>query len=122
MQTTHTQPLAYMMPEFLESDSARPIRIVSEYLEPLRRFRHEHIRDTVVFFGSARIRGRESCERLLASARRGEALDGRTQDAAVAAADRALQWSRYYEDARELAHRLTSWTKTIEGPCHRFVV
>ena len=33
------QPLAYLDPEFLESDEARPIRILSEYLEPLRRFR-----------------------------------------------------------------------------------
>ena len=57
------QPLAYMSPEFLESDEARPIRILAEYLEPLRRFKHEHIRDTVVFFGSARIRSREAAER-----------------------------------------------------------
>ena len=33
------QPLAYMNPEFLESDEARPIRILAEYLEPHRRFR-----------------------------------------------------------------------------------
>jgi hypothetical protein len=33
-----------------------------------------------------------------------------------------VQWSRYYEDARELAHRLTRWSRTLPGPCHRFVV
>ncbi|HEY8923136.1 MAG TPA: TIGR00730 family Rossman fold protein, partial [Polyangia bacterium] len=33
----------------------RPIRILAEYLEPLRRFRQERVHDTVVFFGSARI-------------------------------------------------------------------
>ena len=33
------QPLAYLYPEFLESDEGRPIRILAEYLEPLRRFK-----------------------------------------------------------------------------------
>ncbi len=65
-----TQPLAYMSPEFLTSDEARPIRLMSEYLEPLRRFRKERIRDTVVFFGSARTRSREAAERHLAEVQR----------------------------------------------------
>ena len=43
------QPLAYLFPEFLESNEARPIRILAEYLEPLRRFRDQQIQDTVVF-------------------------------------------------------------------------
>jgi uncharacterized protein (TIGR00730 family) len=49
-------PLAYKNEEFLDSPDARPLRIVSEYLEPLSHFRRQHIRDTVVFFGSARLR------------------------------------------------------------------
>jgi uncharacterized protein (TIGR00730 family) len=115
------QPLAYMLPEFLESDEARPIRILAEYLEPHRRFRNEHIRDTVVFFGSARIRSREAAERLIASIERGE-LDGRSEHEARALAMRSLEWSRYYEDARELAKRLTTWSKMVPGKCARFVV
>ena len=47
--------LAYHNDAFVESDDARPIRILAEYLEPLRRFRQERVHDTVVFFGSARI-------------------------------------------------------------------
>ena len=46
--------LAYRNLAFLDSDDARPLRILAEYLEPLRRFRREHVHDTVVFFGSAR--------------------------------------------------------------------
>ena len=115
------QPLAYMSSEFLESDEARPIRILAEYLEPLRRFKSEHIRDTVVFFGSARIRSREAAERHIAAIERGE-LGGRSEDEARALAMRALEWSRYYEDARELANRLTTWAKTLPGHCARFVV
>jgi uncharacterized protein (TIGR00730 family) len=49
------QPLAYKDEEFLERADARPIRILAEYLSPLSDFRREKIRDTVVFFGSARI-------------------------------------------------------------------
>ena len=48
-------PLAYKNEEFLESPDSRPLRIVSEYLEPLAHFRRQRIRDTIVFFGSARI-------------------------------------------------------------------
>jgi hypothetical protein len=110
-----------MLPEFLESDEARPLRILAEYLEPHRRFRQEHIRDTVVFFGSARIRSREAAERQMAALDRGE-RDGRSEHEARALATRALEWSRYYEDARELAHRLTTWSKTLPGKCARFVV
>ncbi len=116
------QPLAYMDQEFLESGDARPLRVMAEYLEPHRRFRKQGIRDTVVFFGSARTRSREAAERELDAVRRGEMLNGRTREVAEAAALRSVEWSRYYEDARELAHRLSTWTLTLPGPCSRFVV
>ncbi len=48
-------PVAYQNRKFLDSDDARPLRILAEYLAPLQSFRREHIRDTIVFFGSARI-------------------------------------------------------------------
>ena len=117
-----TEPLAYMNEAFLESGDARPLRIMAEYMEPHRRFHKERIRDTVVFFGSARVRSREAAERQLDAAMRGDAIDGLPRDAAIAAANRAVEWSRYYEDARALAHRLTAWSSTLAGPCHRFVV
>jgi uncharacterized protein (TIGR00730 family) len=50
------RPVAYKNSEFIESSDARPLRILSEYLEPLNHFRNERIRDTIVFFGSARIK------------------------------------------------------------------
>jgi uncharacterized protein (TIGR00730 family) len=52
---TRRRPVAYKDEEFLDSPEARSIRILSEYLEPLHHFKREKIRDTVVFFGSARI-------------------------------------------------------------------
>jgi uncharacterized protein (TIGR00730 family) len=51
-----TPPLAYHDPAFLDSDEGRPVRIVSEYLAPLRAFNAAGVTATVVFFGSARVR------------------------------------------------------------------
>ena len=48
-------PLAYKNAHFIDSDAARPLRILAEYLSPLEAFRRERIHDTVVLFGSARI-------------------------------------------------------------------
>ncbi|HUN26293.1 MAG TPA: LOG family protein [Steroidobacteraceae bacterium] len=47
--------LAYENERFLDSDEARPLRILAEYLEPLERFRRARVHDTIVFFGSARL-------------------------------------------------------------------
>ena len=47
----YDHPLAYEDHEFMESTEARPIRILAEYLDPLRRFKAHNIQDTVVFFG-----------------------------------------------------------------------
>ena len=49
-------PLAYKNNGFLDSDDARPLRILAEYLQPLHAFERERICGTVVFFGSARLR------------------------------------------------------------------
>src|SRR5207247_5190756 len=116
----NNQPLAYHDGEFLESDEARPIRILAEYLEPLRRFREQNIQDTVVFFGSARVHSRLHAERALARLR----LRKRSNDypLALKRSRKALEWSRYYEDARELAKQLTEWSLSLESPRHRFVV
>jgi len=117
------QPLAYRDQEFLESDEARPLRIIAEYVEPLRRCKAQSIQDTVVFFGSARVHSRESAEQALERLQKavgpratGEAL------AHLAASRRAVEWSRYYEDARELAYKLTTWPRSLDSPTHRFVV
>src|ERR1700739_508027 len=58
-------PLAYENPAFLNSPDGRLIRIMAEYAEPLARFRRERIRDTVVFFGSARFHALDIANREL---------------------------------------------------------
>ena len=116
------QPLAYHDLEFLDSSEARPIRILSEYLEPRKRFRTENIQDTVVFFGSARTLSREGAERALARLGSDEARKAADYEAALKRGQKALEWSRYYEDARRLAHMLTTWSLSLEEPRRRFVV
>ncbi len=105
---------AYLNESFLHSRDARPLRILSEYLEPERRFAHYRVDDTIVFMGSARIVSREQAQREL------EAAAGDPQAAQLA--ERRLAMSRYYEAARELARRLTEWSKQLVDEERRFVI
>jgi uncharacterized protein (TIGR00730 family) len=117
------QPLAYENQEFLDSNEARPVRLLSEYLEPLRRFKSQKIQDTVVFFGSARVHSRERAERALQTlkARGVHGADAHYQEE-LEKSRKALEWAKYYEDARELARLLTMWSRTLPSEHHRFVV
>ena len=117
----HKQPLAYHDAEFLESTDARPLRILAEYLDPMRRFREENIQDTVVFFGSARVDSRIAAERALKRLRTSKSRSS-VHAAAVKRRQKAVEWSRYYEEARELANKLTTWSLSLEEHRNRFVV
>ena len=100
--------------EFLESRDGRPLRILGEYLEPMSRFEDFHVDDTIVFFGSSRILSRNAAMRAL---REAEDNGGDVRRAEI-----ALELSRYYEEARELARRLTEWSKDLSEEGRRFVV
>src|ERR1700694_4826510 len=102
------QPMAYLNAEFLESNEARPIRILSEYLEPLRRFKGQKIQATVVFFGSARGDSRARAEWPLKTVRaRGVRVADEKYEIELQKSRKAVEWARYYEEARELARLLT---------------
>ena len=105
---------AYLKESFLKASEARPLRILAEYLEPRSRFAHYKIDDTVVFMGSARVVSRAQAEAEVAAAERGEGDIERARG--------RLAMSRYYEDARELARRVTEWSKQLEDEEKRFVV
>jgi len=117
---TAQQP-AYRDALFMESVAARPVRILTEYLDPLARMRRERIGDTIVMFGSARIQPRDAA---LAKVRRlTRSGKGKGRHAAALGDARAeLRMSRYYEEARELARRLTQWSLTFGENPRRFVV
>jgi uncharacterized protein (TIGR00730 family) len=131
-------PLAYENPLFLNSPEGRVIRILSEYSEPLARFRRERIQDTVVFFGSARFRALDEASHELEllentgsqqpapqeeqPARQPELEEGTASELKLRRAEAAVEMARYYEDARRLAYLLTEWSKTLKSRRHRFVV
>ena len=129
-------PLAYENSDFLNSPDARILRIMAEYQEPLSRFRRERIQDTVVFFGSARFRALDVAAanfELLANtgskepapeqpATLEEVEHGKATGARLRLAGAAIEMAAYYEDARALANMLATWSKSLPGPRHRFVV
>src|ERR1700747_3329291 len=93
-------PLAYQNELFLDSPDGRVLRILSEYIEPLARFRREQIQDTGVFFGSARFKDRHAAEHDLKEISRSPE---RKDPEALKLARSGVAMSRYYEDARRLA-------------------
>src|SRR5215470_1305354 len=111
-------PLAYENEPFLNSPDGRILRILSEYSEPLSRFRREQIQDTVVFFGSARFHASDIVTAKLDELRAVKIGD----EAQLKRAHAAVEMSRYYEDARKLAYMLTEWSVKIPARRRRFVV
>lgn len=105
---------AYNNETFLNGKDGRALRILAEYLEPKSRFEREKVDDTIVFMGSARTLSREDADKKLKVAEQG----GGDLDAAKT----AVRMSVYYEAARELAFRLTQWSKKIDRNEKRFVV
>jgi uncharacterized protein (TIGR00730 family) len=118
-------PKAYENLEFLNGEDARVIRILSEYLEPASRLKLQRVKDTIVFFGSARIRPREETEkRLVELQKKLKSKRGRNKaaDAEVALAKQAVHLSRYYEDASVLAQLIVRWAKTLGGGFKRLMI
>jgi uncharacterized protein (TIGR00730 family) len=114
-ERTRRAPRAYRNQAFLNSKEARALRILAEYLEPKARFERLRVDDTIVFMGSARTQPREQAE---AALRRAEAGEGDLERARM-----ELRMSAYYEAARELAYRLTQWSKDLDPQGERrFVV
>src|SRR5437763_16749881 len=128
-------PLAYENKRFLDSPDGRILRILSEYAEPLARFRREQIQDTVVFFGSARFHSRPDAEHALEILEKPGSVapappnqqpvvprHGRADELQLKRARAAVQMARFYEDARRLAAMLTEWASKLQSKRHRFVV
>ncbi len=116
---------AYKNAAFLNSPDARTIRVLCEFVEPHSRFRKQHVGNTVVFFGSARTLPATEAQNNLRELER-SSPSGPKKKAAheklLSAARRDVRMSRYYEDARALARRLTEWSLTISPPSKRFVI
>ena len=111
------------IPDFLESDEGRPVRILSEYLDPLRRFKdqkHSGHRRVLRIGARRQPRARRTGAEDAARARRAHADDH--YETELQQSRKAVEWARFYEDARELARLLTAWTMSLQSDNHRFVV
>jgi len=115
---------AYKNPEFLNSADARALRILSEFLEPLHRFRRQGIKDTIVFFGSARIKSQKDAgkhyKKLRQVAKKTRQISSPLRKKLEAAKSDLIN-SKYYEEAVTLARLLTKWSKRLNGKT-RFVI
>ena len=105
---------AYQSENFLNSKDARALRILSEYLEPDSRLRYYKVTDTIVFMGSARVVSNEQAHEALVEAEKGKGDIGQARV--------GVEMSAYYEASRDLARRLTRWSKGLSEEERRFVV
>ena len=114
---------AYKDPEFLGSRDARTIRILSEYLEPESRFRHLNVKDTIVFYGSARVTdGKTARKKYDLWKKRMEQKPSEENRRELQQAEIRLKMSHYYDDARELARLLTQWSVGLKNSHQRFLI
>jgi uncharacterized protein (TIGR00730 family) len=115
--------LAYRNERFMDSADARTLRIVAEYLEPQVRLRRAGVQNTVVFFGSSRVlphdKARANLKEVLTRAKCGGPPPTREE---LRAARMALKMSKYYEQARELSHLITTWSLGLKNGKHFLVV
>ncbi|MFV0321311.1 MAG: LOG family protein [Alphaproteobacteria bacterium] len=107
---------AYENDQFIQSRDGRILRIMSEFIEPQSRLEDQKISDTIVFFGSARAKPLDE-----ALAQYEDAKEGKN-DLTIAAAEKAIEMAKYYEQARELSFKLTEWSKELEENRKRFVI
>ena len=104
-------PKAYDNDEFMNSSDARSLRILSEYMYPERQFKHHGINNTIIFFGSARIRSEIEFDLEYASLK--TQLEQCTEEhisaieANIRILDKQKELTEYYLEARDLAKMLT---------------
>jgi len=101
--------MAFQDPEFLLRDELRPVRLQLEVLKPELILQEQHIESTVVVFGSARLSDPETAESKLVSAQAeyANSNDDPLLDKKVEVARKALENSRYYDEARKLGHLIS---------------
>ena len=106
----------YFNEDFLGSPQGRSVRILSEYYGPLKKIKKNKIYDTIVFFGSARIKSKDEAEDYL------KKLDTSSSNKEKIRAKKDLEMSKYYEDARVLSYKLTKWSKNLKSKKSRYII
>ena len=121
MATIAKPKKAYENDNFLNSADGRVLRMLSEYLHPKSKFRKHKIMDTIVFFGSARLKSKRDA---LADFRKINKMNPKSSGFAqeLRYSQLMVDMSRYYEDAVELSRRLTEWSLNLDTTANRFIV
>jgi len=104
--------LAYQDVDFLLRDELRAVRLQVELLKPEILLKEQHIESTIVIFGSARIPDPETAEAQLVAVQdeyRKDTTDGELARRADLAR-KALDNSKYYDEARKLGNLISSNT------------
>ncbi len=108
---------------YLHSSEARLLRILFEMNAPKAIFREHLINNTIVMFGSARTRSMEEATKNLESIKQNQqGKKSKQGDLQLKKAQRAVKISKYYEDAADLAEKLTIWSKEIIQPEKHFYI
>jgi len=113
---------AYQDVDFLNSSDGRTIRIITEYLQPKSKFKKFKVMDTIVFFGSARLKPRRDALRDYNTIKGSNPKLTENFAKRLREAQLHLDMARYYEDAVELSKRLTEWSMNLETSANRFIV
>lgn len=109
---------AYKNLDFLNSDPARNVRILCEMTEPGVRFNEQKIQDTIVLFGSARLRPEADAKAALKELEASLENPNEPTEAEKAALHKArcgVKAAPYYAAAVELAEKLTRWSMERES-------
>jgi hypothetical protein len=113
---------AYQDVDFLNSSDGRTVRMITEYLQPKSKFKKYKVMDTIVFFGSARLKARKDAFREYNTIKSSNPKHTENFARKLREAQLYLDMSRYYEDAVELSKRLTEWSMNLETRANRFIV
>jgi hypothetical protein len=113
---------AYQDDNFLNSSDGRSIRMLTEYLQPKSKFKKFKVMDTIVFFGSARLKSRSDALKEFNKVKNSNPKKTENFAKKLREAQLHVDMSKYYEDAVELSKRLTEWSLNLETNANRFIV
>ena len=113
---------AYQDDNFLNSSDGRSIRMLTEYLQPKSKFKKFKVMDTIVFFGSARLKSKRDALKEFSKVKNSNPKKTENFAKKLREAQLHVDMSKYYEDAVELSKRLTEWSLNLETNANRFIV
>jgi uncharacterized protein (TIGR00730 family) len=113
---------AYQDDNFLNSSDGRSIRMLTEYLQPKSKFKKFKVMDTIVFFGSARLKSKRDAQKEFSKVKNSNPKKTENFAKKLREAQLHVDMSKYYEDAVELSKRLTEWSLNLETNANRFIV